>query len=143
MTDFNQGTNYPPPYPNPAGGYQPYPQPSGDLPYQQPSAYQPYMTPPPPMSPPPPMMMPVQMSSSNGMAVTSLVFGILSLLFFWLTLLDLPFIILGVVFGAVGMSESRRHLPGRGMAIAGLVCSLVTLLPVIILIAVFSTATTF
>jgi hypothetical protein len=104
------------------GGYSPVPEPS---PYaaQQPPPYPGY---PPPYQygapPPPPYHGYAQPRAGNGKAIAALVFGILSIFFFWLSLLDIVFVILALVFGVLGLSESRRHGSGRSMAIAGLVC---------------------
>ena len=71
---------------------------------------------------PPPM--PAQQSS--GMAVAGLTLGVLSLLLFW-TPLGPVLAVPGIVFSSIGMAQTSK--PGRsgmGMAIAGLVCSLVS-----------------
>jgi hypothetical protein len=62
----------------------------------------------------------VQKQKNNGMAVASLVLGIVSLLL-W------PAAILGLIFGFVARSQlaERPHETGGGMATAGIVCSLV------------------
>lgn len=65
-------------------------------------------------------------STTNGFAITSLVLGIVSIVFCWI-----PFAafggqivpILGFIFGLIGMNE--RYQTGRGMAIAGLVMSII------------------
>jgi hypothetical protein len=57
-------------------------------------------------------------SGSNGMAVTSLVLGILSLFCFALT--GLP----AIVFGFLGLSKASRVGTGKGMAVAGLLLGL-------------------
>lgn len=71
----------------------------------------------------------VAANSANSMAVASLILGILSLLFLfggpftgWVSLI---MAIIGVVLGV----KARRVLPynARGMATAGMVCSIVTL----------------
>ncbi|GAB3452433.1 DUF4190 domain-containing protein [Actinophytocola sediminis] len=68
---------------------------------------------------------------TNGMGVASLVLGIVGLLFSflpWIGVLAWPMVILGTIFGGVGISKAGRT-PGmpKGLAIAGLVCSLVGL----------------
>lgn len=71
-----------------------------------------------------------------GMAVTSLVLGIVSLLImccvniWWITTLAAIF---GIVFGAISLG---KHMGGRGMAIAGIVCSIVALAFELLLIIV-------
>ena len=64
---------------------------------------------------------------SNGMAVASLVLGILSILFVWLPFIGLGAWILapiGLVLGLVALGKPF----GRGMAIAGSICSGIGLL---------------
>jgi uncharacterized protein DUF4190 len=62
--------------------------------------------------------------TGNGKAVASMVLGIASILLFWLTILDAVIIVTSVVLGIVTLAESRnRNGQGKGMAIAGLVCS--------------------
>jgi len=64
---------------------------------------------------------------TSGMAVAGMVLGILSLLLFWAWLLGPALSVTGVVFSAVGISQgSRPGWTGKGMAIAGLVCSLIS-----------------
>ncbi len=58
----------------------------------------------------------------EGVAIASMVLGIVSLVFVWFWPISLPCAIIGLVLGISGRS-SRGH----GMAIAGIVCSLVTL----------------
>lgn len=64
---------------------------------------------------------------SNGMAVASLVLGILSILFVWIPFVGLVSWILapiGLVLGLVALGKPV----GRGMAIAGSICSGIGLL---------------
>jgi hypothetical protein len=96
--------------------------------YQQPYQY-PTTPPPGPYGygpPPPPYHGYGQPRAGNGKAVAGLVLGILSILFFWLFFFDGIFVILGLIFSILGISESK--LPGaggRGMAVAGLVCTII------------------
>ncbi len=64
---------------------------------------------------------------SNGLAVASLVLGILSILFVWIPFVGLVSWILapiGLVLGLVALKQPF----GRGMAIAGSICSGIGLL---------------
>lgn len=64
---------------------------------------------------------------SNGLAVASLVLGILSILFVWIPFIGLVSWILapiGLVLGLVALNKPS----GKGMAIAGAICSGVGLL---------------
>ena len=76
-------------------------------------------------------------SSTSGLAVASLVFGILSVLTsFLLVGLGLINSILAVVFGATGIVSCKRHgKSGKGLAIAGLIMGAFGLIIVITRIA--------
>lgn len=66
-------------------------------------------------------------TQSNGLAVASLVLGILSILFVWIPLIGLVSWVLapvGLVLGLVALKQPF----GRGMAIAGSICSGIGLL---------------
>lgn len=62
-----------------------------------------------------------------GLAITSLVLGVVALLIvccvsiWWLTVIVA---FLGIVFGAVSLA---KHMGGRGMALAGMICSIAAL----------------
>lgn len=99
-------------------------------------------TPPPPygynVPPPPPYHGYPMPPTGNGKAIAALVFGILSIVLCFLSFFDGIFVILGLIFGIIALSEAKeRRGSGRGMAIAGLICTLVgallaTLLTVLI-----------
>ena len=101
---------------------------TGYTPVPQPSPYSEQQLPPPPYpypgsTPPPPHYGYPPPRPGNGKATAALVLGILSIVFFWLSLLDAVFIILALIFGLLGLSDSRlRGRSGRSLAIAGLVC---------------------
>ncbi|WP_185819918.1 DUF4190 domain-containing protein [Salibacterium salarium] len=65
--------------------------------------------------------------TTNGKAITSLVLGIISVAnVLFLFFLSPIFSILGIIFGTLGLKEIKRtRQNGRGMAIAGNVCSIV------------------
>ncbi len=63
--------------------------------------------------------------ATNGKAIAGLVLGIVSIGFFFLTLLDIPLVVLGIVFSVLGLRTARRGEGRRAMALAGLICSLV------------------
>ena len=113
---------YPPeasPYPPEAG---PYPVPPGAYP------------PPPPFAAPYPYAPP---QTGNGYAVTALVLGLISLFLSWFPGVDWVLGALAIIFGAVGISTARRRGgAGRGMAIAGLVLGVVTVVLGLIFYAV-------
>lgn len=71
---------------------------------------------------------PMLRQQTSGMAVTGMVLGILSLVLFWASLLGPLLALLGIVFSSVGLSQSSKQgWTGKGMAIAGLVCSLISM----------------
>jgi hypothetical protein len=93
-----------------------------------------------PAGPPPPPPAPPAIQPTNGMAVASLVLGILSLLLFF-TIVP-PFILgaLAVIFGALGLSKAKQGAPNKGLAVAGLICGGVGILAAIAFIALVVTA---
>lgn len=110
-----------PEYPAPPGGYPQQPgygaQPGYGYPQQPGYGY-------PPAEP----------QGGSGFGIASLILGIISILLFWLTILDLVPIILGIILGIVGRGRNRR---GRGLALAGIITSVIALL---IVIGVFAVA---
>lgn len=66
----------------------------------------------------------------SGIAIASLVLGILSLFISWFTFF-IP-AILGIVFGCIGLNQCKQGKSGRGMAIGGLVTSIVSIVILII-----------
>jgi hypothetical protein len=72
-------------------------------------------------------------SQGNGMAVAGLVLGILAVVLFFLTWPAWLLGILGIIFGALGMSKAKRiGGKGKGMGMAGLICGVIGLLVSII-----------
>jgi hypothetical protein len=110
------------PYPYP--GYSPYPgQPYPGAPGQPGPAGPPgqgY-----PYPPPQYLTQYPQPATGNGKATAGLVLGILSIVLFWTTIFDAIPVILGVIFGFLGLNEAKRTGRSRGMAIAGIVCGFV------------------
>ena len=76
-------------------------------------------------------------SKPSGMAIASLVLGIIAVPMFCFVLPSL----LAVVFGAVGIRQCGKNpvYSGKGMAIAGLVLGLLTLLGFVLLLLAFDT----
>jgi uncharacterized membrane protein len=69
------------------------------------------------------------------MAVTGLIFGLIGLMGGWLCCGPI-FSVLGIVFSSVGLSQIKRdpsQQTGRGMAIAGLILSIIGLIALLIL----------
>lgn len=61
---------------------------------------------------------------SVGLAVASMVLGIISLVLFCIIYVSIPCATIGGILGAISLSTKKG---GKGMAIAGLVCSLITI----------------
>ncbi len=105
----------PPPYEQPSGQY-------GQNPYgQNPYGY----GSPPPGYPGQPLGY-GRPPARNGLAITSLVLGILALVTCWLTFPGIILGILAVIFGGVALARARTdRVSNKGMAIAGLITGVV------------------
>ena len=97
-----------------------------------------YVPPTQPVQPPvqqpvqPPVQQPVMIAEvknqgSPAIPIIALIFGLLSMFFFWLPFLDVVLALLAVIFGGIGL---RKRL--KGMAIAALVIGIVFLIVSII-----------
>ncbi|PTL40144.1 DUF4190 domain-containing protein [Alkalicoccus saliphilus] len=78
---------------------------------------------------------------NNIKAVVSLVIGIISILFtFLIGIFGLPLAAAGLVIGILALRDIKRNnQPGRGTAVAGIVCSSIgILLPVIFIVLAFT-----
>ena len=110
-------TGYPP-QPDPGYAQPAYPAP-GQPPYYQPAAapglYQPQ-----PVGYVGVMPRPTQ---TNGPGIASLVLGIIGGIICWIPFVGLPLPIVGLVLATVGM----KRIDGKGLAIAGLVLSIIAL----------------
>jgi len=86
------------------------------------------MTPPSyPMMIPPHAMYPMQPARGTpGLAVASLICGLLGWIPLWIGFI---LCLLAITFGAIVLGQTKPGQQGRGLAIAGLVCGLVLLLP--------------
>lgn len=76
--------------------------------------------------------MPVVQKPSSGLAIASLVLGIVGLLFSC-CIPYLPFLcsLAGCILGIISLA---KKMGGKGMAIAGLICSIIALIPAIIVV---------
>ncbi|MBR6329442.1 MAG: DUF4190 domain-containing protein [Lachnospiraceae bacterium] len=124
---------YPQPQVEPSRGFEPNPQgfgpsaqfpppgygaPQGNPGQQAPPPYPPYQQPYPGVE--------TKREGGTDQAVASMILGILSLIFACcVPVIPLVCAIISIVFAVVVIKEER---PGKGMAIAGLVCSVCTLL---------------
>ena len=62
----------------------------------------------------------------NGLAVAGFVCALVSLVFFWVPGLNFVLWVLGIVFSAVGLNRANKQGgTGKGLAVAGLVITLV------------------
>jgi hypothetical protein len=121
------------PFSNPPGTpYQPYgtdpgSHSPGPYPPAPPGQYPPPYGPPPGYYPPPtPYGYQSRPSTGNGKAVAALVLGIGSIVFCFFSFFDALLVIPGLILGFIAMSETRAAGGGgRGMAVAGLVCSII------------------
>jgi len=65
-------------------------------------------------------------AARNGLAITSLVLGILALATSWLTIPGIILGILAVIFGGIGIARGRAdRVSNKGMAIAGLITGII------------------
>jgi hypothetical protein len=77
---------------------------------------------PPPMPQPPHVIYQVaQPVPANGLAVAGFVCGIVGAVLFWTVWGGIILGILGVIFGAVGLSKANGGAPNKGLAMAGLI----------------------
>jgi hypothetical protein len=75
---------------------------------------------------------------TNGMAVTGLIMGIISVTFGCCCCHGFPFNLLGIVFSAIGLSQVKsepQRYQGKGIAIAGIVLSILSVVLGIIFFA--------
>ena len=69
-------------------------------------------------------------SNGKGLAVGALVLGIISLVLMWFgyaAILSIILSIVGIVLGVMARKKMPVGVPGRGMATAGMVCSIIAL----------------
>jgi len=73
-----------------------------------------------------------QQQPGAGMAIASMVLGIVSLVIFCFWYIAVPCAIVGVVLGAVSL---KRKAHGKGMAVAGVVTSLIAIAIAVVAVA--------
>jgi hypothetical protein len=77
-------------------------------------------------SQPAPFSTPLQ-SQTNGMATAGLIMGISGIVLCWLPFIGMLLGLLGIIFGAIGMAKAGKlGGRGKGSAIAGLVCGILS-----------------
>lgn len=88
-------------------------------------------TPPPMQQTPPPMAQPAP-KGGKGLAIASMVCGIVALVIgCWLPYVTFACSVLAVILGSVSLAKKNA---GKGMAIAGLVCGIVALVPAVFVV---------
>ena len=89
-----------------------------------------------PPAPPSPVVVqapaPSGSTPQNGLGVAGFVLGLLGLIFCWVPGLGVILAVLGVVFGAAGISNGQKRGIGTGMPVAGLVCGIIALILIVI-----------
>jgi Domain of unknown function (DUF4190)/GYF domain 2 len=91
----------------------------------------------------PGVLMGVQPTRTNPMALTGMIMGILSITVGWACCSGPIFSTLGIVFSGIGLSQIKKNPTvetGRGMAITGLVLSILGLVVTILLVLFFGFA---
>ena len=63
----------------------------------------------------------------KGLGIASMVLGILSLVLFCFLYVSIPCALIGVALGGVGLKKAKDVGAKNGMAVAGLVCSIIAL----------------
>jgi hypothetical protein len=64
---------------------------------------------------------------TSGISVAAMILGIVGIVFLWAPFLGGVSSLLGIIFGAIGLSHIKKNpnLSGRGMAVTGLVCGII------------------
>jgi hypothetical protein len=71
--------------------------------------------------------MPPTVAPKNGMAIAGLVLGVSSLVLFWVPVLDGLLALTGLILSIVGIRKASQLGVGKGMAIGGLITSIIGL----------------
>ena len=66
--------------------------------------------------------------ATNIKAILGLILGICSNVLFWMPIVPVLASIIGIVVSVIGMKDADELRSGKGMAIAGLVCSIIALI---------------
>ena len=75
---------------------------------------------------------------SNGMATAGFVLALLTVFFGWIPFVGWATWLLGLIFRAVGLCKANKIGVGRGLAIAGLIISLIGIVFLIVLVIGFA-----
>ncbi|MEV6879611.1 DUF4190 domain-containing protein [Amycolatopsis sp. NPDC051128] len=81
---------------------------------------------------------PYPMLRTSGLAVAGMVIGILALIGFWIPIADLLLGFLAIGLSWAGIVQcGKPGYSGKGMAIAGLVCGIIGVIPAIVIMLFF------
>ena len=83
----------------------------------------------------------IQPQRNNGYAIAALVLGIVGLCLALVPIVGIiawPIVILGVIFGCISLAQALRKRASKGMAISGLVCSILGLVFCIVYLMAFT-----
>jgi len=73
----------------------------------------------------------------NALAITGMILGIVSVVLCWLPIVSLPCGIGGLIFSILGIRRAKTTGTGRGVALAGLVLSILGLLAGLVFTAIW------
>ena len=78
---------------------------------------------------------------TNGLGVAGFVTGLLGLVLCWVPWLGILLAGVGIVLSGIAIPQGKKKGAGIGLAIAGLVCGIIALIPaIIIMVALFQVA---
>ena len=78
---------------------------------------------------------------TNGLGVAGFVTGLLGLVLCWVPWLGILLAGVGVVLSGIAIPQGKKKGAGNGLAIAGLVCGIIALIPaIIVMVALFQVA---
>jgi ABC-type xylose transport system permease subunit len=66
--------------------------------------------------------------SVRELGIFSVILGLLGVGFYWWTPMGIVFGLAGLVIGFVGWTYTRRHVPGFGLTVAGMLVSIAALI---------------
>ena len=92
-----------------------------------------------PQMPQMPPMMPPPQQGGKGLAIASMVLGIVSLVLCFCVWISVPCAIIGLILGIVSLA---KHAPGKGMALAGVITSGIGVVLIILSLLGFLTGLT-
>ncbi len=76
-------------------------------------------------------------NGTSGLAIASMVLGIVSIFTFCFVVISIICAVVGFVLGCVALGSNKK---GKGMAIAGIVTSLVSVILLIVLVIIYGTS---